>query len=103
MLTIPLIRPLPVPGFRSSPGFLVIVLFTSRGGHRRHRGDLHGGQRRAHPPAALSGAGKAGGGVEHAPAMSLDQFEHSEGSYLVYRRHNHVLEDLGIYGKVPSP
>src|SRR5436309_3222925 len=34
-----------------------------------------------------------------APGMHLDQFEHSEGSYLVYRRHNHVLEDLGIYGE----
>ncbi|HSG40519.1 MAG TPA: ABC transporter permease [Thermoanaerobaculia bacterium] len=37
-------------------------------------------------------------GVWHnAPGLDMEKFEHSDGSYLLYRKHNRVLEDLGMY------
>ncbi|HKI04485.1 MAG TPA: ABC transporter permease [Thermoanaerobaculia bacterium] len=37
-------------------------------------------------------------GVWHsAPGLDMDQFEHSDASYVLYRKGNRVLEDLGIY------
>ncbi|HEX6901330.1 MAG TPA: ABC transporter permease [Thermoanaerobaculia bacterium] len=37
-------------------------------------------------------------GVWHsAPGLNMDKFEHSDGTYLLYRRNNRVLEDLGMY------
>ncbi len=33
-----------------------------------------------------------------APGIGLRQFEQSDATYLIYRKHNHVFEDLGIYG-----
>ena len=32
-----------------------------------------------------------------APGLNMDQFEHSDASYVLYRGSNKVLEDLGIY------
>jgi predicted permease len=39
-------------------------------------------------------------GVWHtAPGLEMDQFEQSDASYLLYRKANHVLTDLGIYNE----
>jgi putative ABC transport system permease protein len=34
-----------------------------------------------------------------APGIGMSQFEQSDATYLLYRRRNRVLEDLGIYGR----
>ncbi len=32
-----------------------------------------------------------------APGLKMDQFPHSDATYVLYRKHNRVLEELGIY------
>jgi len=32
-----------------------------------------------------------------APGLKMDRFEHSDATYVLYRKNNRVLEDLGIY------
>lgn len=37
-------------------------------------------------------------GVWHnAPGLNMEKFEHSDGTYLIYRKYNKVLEDVGMY------
>ncbi|HSS52581.1 MAG TPA: ABC transporter permease, partial [Thermoanaerobaculia bacterium] len=85
-------------GFRSSPGFLVVVLFTLAVGIGATAAIFTVVNAVLIRPLPYPEPERLVAVWNRAPGMHLDQFEHSEGSYLVYRRHNHVLEDLGIYG-----
>src|SRR4051812_11742361 len=86
-------------GFRSSPGFLVVVLFTLAVGIGATAAIFMVVNAVLIRPLPYPEPERLVAVWNRAPGMNLDQFEHSEGSYLVYRRHNHVLEDLGIYGQ----
>ncbi|HEV7509922.1 MAG TPA: ABC transporter permease [Thermoanaerobaculia bacterium] len=86
-------------GFRSSPGFLVVVLFTLAVGIGATAAIFTVVNAVLIRPLPYPEPERLVAVWNRAPGMHLDQFEHSEGSYLVYRRHNHVLEDLGIYGQ----
>ena len=85
--------------FRSSPGFLVIVILTLAVGIGATAAIFTVVHAVLIQPLPYPEPERLVAVWNHAPGMNLDQFEHSEGSYLVYRRHNHVLEDLGIYGR----
>src|SRR3954463_9727967 len=86
-------------GFRSSPGFLGVVLFTLAVGIGATAAIFTVVNAVLIRPLPFPEPERLVAVWNRAPGMHLDQFEHSEGSYLVYRRHNHVLEDLGIYGQ----
>ncbi len=86
-------------GFRSSPGFLLIVILTLAVGIGATAAIFTVVHAVLIRPLPYPESDRLVAVWNHAPGMNLDQFEHSEGSYLVYRRHNHVLEDLGIYGE----
>ncbi len=86
-------------GFRSSPGFLAVVLFTLAVGIGATAAIFTVVNAILIRPLPYPEPERLVEVWNRAPGMHLDQFEHSEGSYLVYRRHNHVLEDLGIYGR----
>src|SRR4051794_37879911 len=86
-------------GFRSNPGFLAIVIFTLAVGIGANAAIFTVANAVLIRPLPYPEPERLVAVWNRAPGMNLDQFEHSEGSYLVYRRHNHVLEDLGIYGE----
>lgn len=86
-------------GFRSNPGFLAVVLFTLAVGIGATAAIFTVVNAVLIRPLPYPEPERLVAVWNRAPGMHLDQFEHSEGSYLVYRRHNHVLEDLGIYGQ----
>jgi putative ABC transport system permease protein len=86
-------------GFRSSPGFLLIVIFTLAVGIGATAAIFTVVNAVLIRPLPYPEPERLVAVWNRAPGMNLDQFEHSEGSYLVYRRHNHVLEDLGIYAE----
>ncbi|MBW8876227.1 MAG: ABC transporter permease [Acidobacteria bacterium] len=86
-------------GFRSNPGFLAIVIFTLAVGIGANAAIFTVANAVLIRPLPYPEPERLVAVWNRAPGMNLDQFEHSEGSYLVYRRHNHVLEDLGIYGQ----
>jgi putative ABC transport system permease protein len=86
-------------GFRSSPGFLVVVVFTLAVGIGATAAIFTVVNAVLIRPLPYPEPDRLVGVWNEAPGMNLHRFEHSEGSYLVYRRHNHVLEDLGIFGQ----
>jgi hypothetical protein len=86
-------------GFRSSPGFLVVVLFTLAVGIGATAAIFTVVNAVLIHPLPFPEPERLVAVWNRAPGLNLDQFEHSEGIYLVYRRHNHVLEDLGIFGQ----
>jgi putative ABC transport system permease protein len=86
-------------GFRSSPGFLVVVIFTLAVGIGATAAIFTVVNAVLIRPLPFPEPERLVAVWNRAPGLNLDQFEHSEGSYLVYRRHNHVLEDLGIFGE----
>jgi putative ABC transport system permease protein len=86
-------------GFRSTPGFLLIVIFTLAVGIGANAAIFTVVNAVLIRPLPYPEPERLVDLWHRAPGLNLDRFEHSEASYLVYRNHSQVLEDLGIYSE----
>ncbi len=84
-------------GFRRSPGFILITLVTLGVGIGANAAIFTVVNSVLIRPLPYPEPERLVGVWNTAPGYDMERLEHSDGTYLLYRKENRVLEDLGIY------
>src|SRR5687768_516567 len=84
-------------GFRRSPGFFVLAILTLGLGIGANSAIFTVVNAVLIRPLPYPEPERLVSVMHTAPGVGFDVLEHSDGTYLLYRRHNKVLEDLGIF------
>ncbi len=84
-------------GFRRSPGFFVLAILTLGLGIGANSAIFTVVNAVMIRPLPYSEPERLVSVMHTAPGVGFDKLEHSEATWLLYRKHNKVLEDLGIF------
>jgi predicted permease len=84
-------------GFRRSPGFFLLAILTLGLGIGANSAIFTVVNAVLIRPLPYPEPERLVSVLHTAPGVGFDVLEHSEATYLLYRKHNKVLEDLGIY------
>ncbi|MEA2559192.1 MAG: putative transport system permease protein [Acidobacteriota bacterium] len=84
-------------GFRRSPGFFLLAILTLGLGIGANSAIFTVVNAVLIRPLPYSEPERLVSVMHTAPGVGFDKLEHSEATWLLYRKHNKVLEDLGIF------
>ncbi|HEX5715498.1 MAG TPA: ABC transporter permease, partial [Thermoanaerobaculia bacterium] len=84
-------------GFRRSPGFFVLAILTLGLGIGANSAIFTVVNAVMIRPLPYSEPERLVSVMHTAPGVGFDKLEHSEATWLLYRKHNKVLDDLGIF------
>ena len=84
-------------GFRRSPGFFLLAILTLGLGIGANSAIFTVVNAVMIRPLPYAEPERLVSVMHTAPGVGFDKLEHSEATWLLYRKHNKVLEDLGIF------